>query len=110
MAPSSQNGSDSNRSTWRMIGEYSGLAVTLPGAVVIGYLIGYLVDRSFHTGRIFTLVFLFLGGIAGLIEIVRVASRWQNRDQESGPQEPPHQEQHRQAPFHEPPHDRSKRS
>lgn len=69
-----------------MIGEYTGLAVTLPGAVVIGYLIGYLLDRSFHTGRIFTMIFLFLGGIAGLIEIVRVASRWQSRD-ESRPQE-----------------------
>lgn len=72
-----------------MIGEYSGLAVTLPGAVVIGYLIGYLMDRSFHTGRTFTLIFLFLGGIAGLIEIVRVASRWQNRDQQpSHPERP----------------------
>lgn len=89
MASPSQSGSDSNRSTWRMIGEYTGLAVTLPGAVVIGYLIGYLLDRFFHTGRVFTFVFLFLGSVAGLVEIVRVASRWQNRDQNT-PQERRH--------------------
>lgn len=72
--------SDSDKSVWRMVGEYTGLAVTLPAAVLIGYAIGYLLDRWLHTGRTFTLIFLFLGGIAGLIEIVRVASRWQNRN------------------------------
>jgi F0F1-type ATP synthase assembly protein I len=82
MAAPSQDPDNSERSTWRMIGEYTGLAVTLPGAVVIGYGLGYLLDRVFHTGRVFTITFLFLGGIAGLIEIVRVASRWQNREEE----------------------------
>lgn len=83
MTSSSQSGSDDGRSAWRMVGEYTGLAVTLPGAVVIGYIIGFLLDRVFHTGRVFTIVFLFLGGAAGLVEIVRVASNWQSRDQNS---------------------------
>lgn len=71
--------SDSDKSVWRMVGEYTGLAVTLPAAVIIGYFVGSLLDRFFHTGRVFSIVFLFLGGLAGLIEIIRVASRWQDR-------------------------------
>lgn len=60
---------------WRQIGEFTSLALMLPIAGLIGYGIGYLLDQHWHTGHVLTVVFLFLGCAAGLIEIVRVANR-----------------------------------
>ncbi|MGH9417448.1 MAG: AtpZ/AtpI family protein [Terriglobales bacterium] len=60
---------------WNMIGEYTGLAVMLPAAGLIGYGIGWALDQHWHSTPVFTVIFLFLGCIAGLIEIVRVAAR-----------------------------------
>jgi len=60
---------------WRQIGEYTGLAIMLPAAGLVGYAIGYALDRALGTGQIFKVVFLMLGCAAGLIEIVRVAGR-----------------------------------
>lgn len=64
-----------NGSVWRLIGQYTGLAVMLPAAGLIGYGIGWALDAHWHTAPVFTLIFLFLGCVAGLIEIVRVAAR-----------------------------------
>ena len=65
---------DSGR-LWRQIGEYTGLALMLPAAGLIGYWIGAALDGYWSTGHVFTVIFLFLGCAAGLIEIVRVAGR-----------------------------------
>lgn len=64
-----------NGNLWRQIGEFTGLALMLPLAGLVGYGIGFAVDEHWHTGHIFTVVFLFLGCAAGLIEIIRVANR-----------------------------------
>ena len=60
---------------WRQVGEYTGLALTVPLAGLIGYGVGVALDEHFHTGRVFTVIGLLLGCGAGLTEIVRVASR-----------------------------------
>lgn len=62
-------------SLWRQIGEYTGLALLLPAAGLIGFGIGSWLDGKFHSGHVFTVIFLLLGCAAGLVEIVRVASR-----------------------------------
>lgn len=59
----------------RQLGEYTGLALTLPAAGLIGYAIGSALDDALKTGYLFTLIFLFVGCAAGLIEILRVVSR-----------------------------------
>lgn len=42
----------------------------LPASTAIGYLIGYGLDRLFHT-RFLSIVFLLLGIAAGFIELIR---------------------------------------
>ncbi|MBC7926880.1 MAG: AtpZ/AtpI family protein [Bryobacteraceae bacterium] len=63
-----------DRSFWVKYGEYSQLAVALPAATFVGYGIGYLLDRWLGTTFLY-LVFLVIGIIAGLIQVVRFAQR-----------------------------------
>jgi len=53
-----------------MVGEYTSLAIMLPASTAIGYLIGYGLDRLFHT-HFLSIVFLLLGIAAGFIELIR---------------------------------------
>jgi F0F1-type ATP synthase assembly protein I len=53
-----------------MVGKYASLAMVMPSAAFAGYIIGYLLDKAFHTGFL-AVVFLILGIIGGLIEVVR---------------------------------------
>jgi F0F1-type ATP synthase assembly protein I len=57
-----------------MVGEYTSLAFMLPAATLVGYAIGYLLDRAFHTHFLY-LVFLILGIAAGFTQVVRLATR-----------------------------------
>lgn len=68
-------GQDERRNWVRLVGEYTGLALTLPACGVVGYFIGAAVDEHWHTEPVFTLICLFLGAAAALVEIVRVTSR-----------------------------------
>jgi F0F1-type ATP synthase assembly protein I len=49
---------------------YTSIAMTLPGAIFAGYLIGYALDRWLGTTYL-KIVFLILGILAGFIELVR---------------------------------------
>jgi F0F1-type ATP synthase assembly protein I len=49
---------------------YSGLAFLLPASILVGYVIGYFLDKAFGTTYL-TVVFLFLGIISGMIELIR---------------------------------------
>jgi F0F1-type ATP synthase assembly protein I len=57
----------------RGIGKYINLALLLPIATFVGYLLGYGLDALFHTGWI-RYVFLALGTVAGFIELIRELS------------------------------------
>ena len=59
-----------NRNVWTMVGRYTTLAVLMPACVVVGYAIGYMLDRAFGTTYL-SFVFLLLGIVAGFIELVR---------------------------------------
>lgn len=54
----------------RQFGRYYGLAFLLPASILIGYAIGYLLDRAFGT-TFLRVVFLFLGIASGMIELIR---------------------------------------
>ena len=57
-------------SLYRQLGKYSGLTFLIPACVLIGYVIGYFLDKAFGTSFL-KVVFLLLGVAAGLIELVR---------------------------------------
>lgn len=54
----------------QQFGKYYSVAFLVPAAVLIGFVIGYLLDKAFHTSFL-KIVFLFLGLASGMIELVR---------------------------------------
>ena len=68
------------RTKWVQVGEYTSLAFMLPAATVIGYAIGYLLDRALGT-TFLKIVFLLLGIAAGFVQLIRQVLRdTSNRD------------------------------
>ncbi len=59
---------------WRQFAEYSGLAIAMPIATVIGYLAGRWLDDAAGTS-FFWLIGLLLGIAAGFLQLVRKALR-----------------------------------
>ena len=59
---------------WVQAGRYSQLAVMLPAALVVGWLIGAGLDRWLHTTWLY-LAGIFLGIAAGFIELIRTVMR-----------------------------------
>ena len=56
--------------SFRQFGKYYGLAFLLPVSILVGYVIGYLLDRWFGTSFL-KVVFLFLGVASGMIQLIR---------------------------------------
>jgi F0F1-type ATP synthase assembly protein I len=56
------------------IGKYYGMIFILPAAVLVGFGIGYALDKVFHTGFL-KIVFLLLGVAAGIIDLFRELSK-----------------------------------
>ncbi len=54
--------------------KYYGVAFLLPAAILVGYVIGYLLDKAFGTSLL-KIVFLLLGVAAGIIEVIRELSK-----------------------------------
>lgn len=52
------------------VAKYVSLAFVLPSAALVGYIVGYLLDKPFGTSFL-RVVFLILGIIGGLIEVLR---------------------------------------
>jgi F0F1-type ATP synthase assembly protein I len=57
-----------------MVGEYMGLAFLLPSATFVGYIIGYFLDKLFHTHFLY-IVFLIIGIIAGFRDLIRKVTK-----------------------------------
>lgn len=67
-----------NSNIWALWGRYSTAALLLPSAMFVGYLLGYFLDKLFETTWL-KVVFLFLGIIAGFIEMLRELSKTNGR-------------------------------
>ena len=65
-----------------LVGEYTSLAFLLPAATFVGYAIGYLLDRAFHTHFLY-IPFLILGIAAGFVQLVRQVLRDTRNNNES---------------------------
>jgi ATP synthase protein I len=59
------------------IGTALKLSTELVSAVVIGTIIGFILDRTFGTKPWFILIFFFLGVIAGIVNVFRSAKNMQ---------------------------------
>jgi F0F1-type ATP synthase assembly protein I len=57
-----------------MVSEYTALAFLLPTSTFVGYVIGYLLDKAFHTHFLY-LVFLLIGIAAGFVQLIRQLMR-----------------------------------
>jgi F0F1-type ATP synthase assembly protein I len=57
-----------------MVGEYTTLAFLLPVSALIGYLLGYLLDKEFRTNWIY-IAGLILGIAAGFVQLIRQLMR-----------------------------------
>ena len=63
-----------------MVGEYTSSAFMLPASAVIGYFLGYLLDKEFGTTWIY-IVGLILGIVAGFVQLIRQLMRDTRDDQ-----------------------------
>jgi F0F1-type ATP synthase assembly protein I len=70
------------RTFWVQVGEYTSLAFMLPVSTVIGYAIGYALDRALGTGFL-KAVFLVLGIAAGFVQLIRQVTK-DTRGRENG--------------------------
>jgi F0F1-type ATP synthase assembly protein I len=62
------------KNPWVQVSRYSQLAFMLPAGTVAGWLLGSALDRWLHTSWI-SIVGLFLGIAAGMIELIRTVLR-----------------------------------
>jgi ATP synthase protein I len=58
----------------RELGKYYTIAFLLPACILIGFGIGYGLDRLFGTAFL-KIIFLLLGVAAGIIEVIRELSK-----------------------------------
>ena len=56
------------------------LGTELVAAVVVGTIIGFILDSWFDTKPWLIIVFFFLGAAAGLLNVIRTANRMQKED------------------------------
>ncbi len=63
-----------------VVGEYTSLAFMLPAATLVGYVVGYLLDRAFHTHFLY-IPFLILGIAAGFVQLIRQLMRDTRNDE-----------------------------
>jgi F0F1-type ATP synthase assembly protein I len=59
-----------NESMLGAVARYSGMAFTVPAAVVVGYFIGGWLDQRFGTHSLY-IVGVILGAAGGLVQVVR---------------------------------------
>ena len=71
--PEGEN-SGKKQNFWVQVSRYSQLALALPAATVVGWLIGAALDRWLHTAWLY-LAGILLGIAAGFVELIRTALR-----------------------------------
>lgn len=72
--PVPKNDNPKKDNLMQQFGKYYAVAFLVPSAVLVGFGIGYLLDKLFGTGYL-KIIFLFLGLAAGVIELVRELSK-----------------------------------
>jgi len=63
------------RDLWGQVAFYSSLGFIIPGAVVGGYFLGWLLDEYLHTTPILGIIGGLAGAVAGIAEILQILTR-----------------------------------
>lgn len=71
--PQPDNDDAEKRGLWLQVARYSQLALVLPAATFVGWLIGVGLDRWLHTKWLY-LVGLIVGIAAGFVELIRTVT------------------------------------
>jgi len=66
--------SEQKKSLWLQVARYSQLAFVLPAALVVGWLLGALLDKWLHTTWLY-MAGIILGIVAGFVELIRTVLR-----------------------------------
>ena len=56
------------------------LGTELVASVVVGTIIGFILDNWFGTKPWFIIIFFFLGSAAGMLNVIKTANRMQKKD------------------------------
>ena len=64
----------------KFMGSAFKLGTELVAAVAVGTIIGFILDSWFDTKPWLIILFFFLGAVAGLLNVIRVANRMQKED------------------------------
>ena len=75
-------GRDQKKNVWVQVGEYASLAFMLPAATLIGYGIGYLLDRVLDT-TFLKVIFLVFGMASGFLQVIRQVQK-DTKDSDKG--------------------------
>ena len=62
------------------IGQAFKLSTELVAAVLVGTIIGFILDNWFDTKPWLIIIFFFLGTAAGILNVIRTANRMQKED------------------------------
>ena len=73
-------------SIWRVLGLMTNIGITLAASVLIGYYMGYYLDRwLFHkTGYVMTMVFSLFGVAAGFRAVFKMINTTLDKDEGNG--------------------------
>ena len=72
--------SSSSRETGSLMGSAFKIGTELVAAVAVGTIIGFILDTWFDTKPWLIILFFFLGSAAGILNVIKVAKKMQQKD------------------------------
>ena len=75
-----KNSDSRNEKRGKFMGNAFKLSTEFVAAVVVGTIIGFILDSWFGTKPWLIIVFFFLGSAAGMLNVIKAAKRMQKRD------------------------------
>ena len=69
-----------NNENTSFMGSAFKLGAELVSAVLVGTIIGFILDTWFDTKPWLIIIFFFLGSIAGILNVIKVAKKMQQKD------------------------------
>jgi F0F1-type ATP synthase assembly protein I len=67
---------------WSQVAFYTSLGFVIPASVVVGYGLGWLLDRRLHSQPVCALIGGFAGAVLGITEVIQTVLRKQKSDED----------------------------
>lgn len=64
---------------WAQAVQYASLSLVIPGSAIAGYFCGDWLDGLLHTGEVLSVIGAVGGAVAGIVEVLRLITRWEKR-------------------------------